>query len=186
MRPAPARRGWRRGMRWRRSGTCAPWATVAGYLPIRSEIDPRPAMLALVGLGYRVGVPVIEGARAAAGVPGLDAGRGDRARARSGSRCRWRASRSSPTCCWCRCWPSTGAGTGWATAAGSTTARSRALRARREVHALGFAYAGAGGAGGAGRRDRHAARRDRDRGGGPLAGVSGACRRPGSRLSGAP
>ena len=36
-------------------------ATVAGYLPIRSEIDPRAAMLALVGLGYRVAVPVIEG-----------------------------------------------------------------------------------------------------------------------------
>jgi 5-formyltetrahydrofolate cyclo-ligase len=35
--------------------------TVAGYLPIRSEIDPLPAMLALVGLGYRIAVPVIEG-----------------------------------------------------------------------------------------------------------------------------
>ena len=34
--------------------------TVAGYLPIRSEIDPRPAMLALIGLGYRVAVPVVE------------------------------------------------------------------------------------------------------------------------------
>ena len=36
--------------------------TVAGYLPIRSEIDPRPTMLALLGLGYRVAVPVVEGA----------------------------------------------------------------------------------------------------------------------------
>jgi 5-formyltetrahydrofolate cyclo-ligase len=35
--------------------------TVAGYLPIRNEIDPRPAMLALAGLGYRVAVPVVEG-----------------------------------------------------------------------------------------------------------------------------
>ena len=35
-------------------------ATVAGYLPVRSEIDPRPAMLALAGLGYRVAVPVVE------------------------------------------------------------------------------------------------------------------------------
>jgi 5-formyltetrahydrofolate cyclo-ligase len=34
--------------------------TVAGYLPVRSEIDPRPAMLALAGLGYRVAVPVVE------------------------------------------------------------------------------------------------------------------------------
>jgi 5-formyltetrahydrofolate cyclo-ligase len=33
---------------------------VSAYLPMRSEIDPRPVMLALVGLGYRVGVPVIE------------------------------------------------------------------------------------------------------------------------------
>jgi 5-formyltetrahydrofolate cyclo-ligase len=34
---------------------------VAGYLPIRTEIDPLPAMLALGGLGYRLCVPVIEG-----------------------------------------------------------------------------------------------------------------------------
>jgi len=34
---------------------------VAGYLPFRSEIDPRPAMMALHGLGYGVCVPVIEG-----------------------------------------------------------------------------------------------------------------------------
>ncbi len=33
---------------------------MAGYLPIRTEIDPRPVMLALHGLGYRVCVPVIE------------------------------------------------------------------------------------------------------------------------------
>jgi 5-formyltetrahydrofolate cyclo-ligase len=33
--------------------------TVAAYLPIRDEIDPLPAMLALHGLGYRVCVPVI-------------------------------------------------------------------------------------------------------------------------------
>jgi 5-formyltetrahydrofolate cyclo-ligase len=35
-------------------------ATVAAYLPIRDEIDPVPAMLALAGLGYAVAVPVIE------------------------------------------------------------------------------------------------------------------------------
>ncbi len=34
--------------------------TVAAYLPMRSEIDPRPVMLALIGLGYRVAAPVIE------------------------------------------------------------------------------------------------------------------------------
>lgn len=33
---------------------------VAGYLAIRTEIDPLPAMLALHGLGYIVCVPVIE------------------------------------------------------------------------------------------------------------------------------
>ena len=32
---------------------------VAAYLPIRDEIDPLPSMLALVGLGFRVAVPVI-------------------------------------------------------------------------------------------------------------------------------
>jgi 5-formyltetrahydrofolate cyclo-ligase len=38
-----------------------PVATVSGYLPIRHELDPMPAMLALAGLGYRLCVPVIEG-----------------------------------------------------------------------------------------------------------------------------
>jgi 5-formyltetrahydrofolate cyclo-ligase len=32
---------------------------VSGYLPIQSELDPRPAMLALAGLGFRVAVPEI-------------------------------------------------------------------------------------------------------------------------------
>jgi 5-formyltetrahydrofolate cyclo-ligase len=34
--------------------------TVSGYLPVRSELDPRPAMLELVGIGVRICVPVIE------------------------------------------------------------------------------------------------------------------------------
>lgn len=34
--------------------------TVSAYIPIRDELNPLPAMLALHGLGYRVGVPVIE------------------------------------------------------------------------------------------------------------------------------
>lgn len=34
-------------------------ATVSGYLPIRDEIDPLPAMRALIARGIRVGVPVI-------------------------------------------------------------------------------------------------------------------------------
>ena len=33
---------------------------VAGYLPIRGELDPVPAMLALSGLGYPLCVPEIE------------------------------------------------------------------------------------------------------------------------------
>jgi 5-formyltetrahydrofolate cyclo-ligase len=36
---------------------------VSGYLPIRHEIDPLPAMLALDGLGYRICVPVIDAPR---------------------------------------------------------------------------------------------------------------------------
>lgn len=35
--------------------------TVAAYLPMRSEIDPVPLMLALVGLGYAVAAPVVVG-----------------------------------------------------------------------------------------------------------------------------
>lgn len=35
---------------------------IAGYLPIRTEIDPRPAMAALHRMGARIGVPVIAGA----------------------------------------------------------------------------------------------------------------------------
>jgi len=33
---------------------------ISGYLPIRSEIDPRPLMRAFLGLGFQVSVPVIE------------------------------------------------------------------------------------------------------------------------------
>ncbi|MFO1106596.1 MAG: 5-formyltetrahydrofolate cyclo-ligase [Amaricoccus sp.] len=33
---------------------------VSAYLPIRTEIDPRPTMMALHGLGYRLAVPVVE------------------------------------------------------------------------------------------------------------------------------
>ncbi len=36
---------------------------VAGYLPIRTELDPMPAMLALHGLGFQLCVPVIEAPR---------------------------------------------------------------------------------------------------------------------------
>lgn len=34
---------------------------VSAYLPMRSEIDPTPLMLALIGLGYVVAAPVIAG-----------------------------------------------------------------------------------------------------------------------------
>jgi len=33
---------------------------ISGYLPIRSEIDPRPLMRAFLGLGFHVCVPVVE------------------------------------------------------------------------------------------------------------------------------
>jgi 5-formyltetrahydrofolate cyclo-ligase len=35
---------------------------IAAYLPIRTEIDPRPAMTALHRMGAQIGVPVIAGA----------------------------------------------------------------------------------------------------------------------------
>lgn len=35
---------------------------IAGYMPIRTEIDPRPAMTALCDAGARLCVPVVEGA----------------------------------------------------------------------------------------------------------------------------
>ncbi|QPH53000.1 5-formyltetrahydrofolate cyclo-ligase [Pontivivens ytuae] len=38
-----------------------PERVVAGYMPIRTEIDPLPAMRALVAAGRRVSVPVIAG-----------------------------------------------------------------------------------------------------------------------------
>jgi 5-formyltetrahydrofolate cyclo-ligase len=38
-----------------------PGAMVAGYRPVRSEIDPEPLMLALEGLGFGLCLPVIVG-----------------------------------------------------------------------------------------------------------------------------
>jgi len=37
-------------------------AVISGYIPIRTEIDPRPAMAALHAAGARICVPVIAGA----------------------------------------------------------------------------------------------------------------------------
>lgn len=39
----------------------APGVVVSGYMPIRSEIDPRPTMTALAEAGVQLCVPVIEG-----------------------------------------------------------------------------------------------------------------------------
>lgn len=38
-----------------------PPGVVAGYMPIRTELDPLPAMAALEGLGHRLCLPVIQG-----------------------------------------------------------------------------------------------------------------------------
>jgi 5-formyltetrahydrofolate cyclo-ligase len=38
-----------------------PPAIVSGFLPIRDEIDPRPLMAMLRGLGYRLCLPVMQG-----------------------------------------------------------------------------------------------------------------------------
>lgn len=40
----------------------APATVIAGYWPIRTEIDPLPVLAALVGSGRRVALPVVEGA----------------------------------------------------------------------------------------------------------------------------
>ncbi len=39
------------------SGLPASYAIVAGYWPIRDEIDPRPCLLALQARGYRIALP---------------------------------------------------------------------------------------------------------------------------------
>ena len=39
-----------------------PAEVIAGYWPIRTEIDPVPVLAALVGAGRRVALPVVEGA----------------------------------------------------------------------------------------------------------------------------
>jgi 5-formyltetrahydrofolate cyclo-ligase len=71
--------------------------TVSAYLPIRDELDPGPAMLALAGLGYRLCVPVIEGRglplRFREWVPGAAVVGG-----RSGWRCRRLGSGWCPSC----------------------------------------------------------------------------------------
>ena len=147
--------------------------TVAGYLPIRSEIDPRPAMLALTGLGYRVragGRGTAAGRwRSGPGSPGGD----DRARARSASRCRSAAEPVEPDVLLVPMLAFDARGHRLGYGGGFYDRTIAGLRARREVHALGFAYAAQEVDVGAGQRDRHAARRDRDRGGGPLAGAAG-------------
>jgi len=40
----------------------APASVVAGYWPIKEEIDPRPLMLVLAGLGHSLALPVVSGA----------------------------------------------------------------------------------------------------------------------------
>ncbi len=42
-------------------GTLGAESVVSAYLPMRTEIDPRPAMLALHGRGHRICLPVIDG-----------------------------------------------------------------------------------------------------------------------------
>lgn len=46
----------------RELGRIPPSCWVAGYLPIKSEMDAKPLMLALHGLGCNICVPVVQGA----------------------------------------------------------------------------------------------------------------------------
>ena len=95
---------------------------VSGYWPMRGELDPRPALLALAAAGHPLCLPVVAGKGQAPDFPGLDAGRGPGA---GGLRRRGAGARepapAAVAACWCRCWPSTGAATAWATAGASTT-----------------------------------------------------------------
>jgi len=43
-----------------------PGSVVAGYWPLRDEIDPRPLMLALAGRGHALALPVVAGPRGTA------------------------------------------------------------------------------------------------------------------------
>ena len=43
---------------WLASARLAPGSVISGYWPIRSELDPRPAMQALAERGYRIALPV--------------------------------------------------------------------------------------------------------------------------------
>ena len=53
----------------------APGTVVAGYSPIRSEIDPLPLMRKLAAQGARLALPADDGARPVAGIPRLVARR---------------------------------------------------------------------------------------------------------------
>jgi 5-formyltetrahydrofolate cyclo-ligase len=45
------------------AATFGPPGIVSGYLPIRDELDPRPAMAVLAALGWRLALPVVTGPR---------------------------------------------------------------------------------------------------------------------------
>ena len=145
--------------------------TVAGYLPIRSEIDPRPAMLALIGLGYRVAVPVVEAPGQPLAFRAWSPG-GTTEPGAFGVEVPVAAEPVEPDVLLVPMLAFDARGHRLGYGGGfydRTIARApgaaRGARARVRLR-------GAGGGPRARQRDRHAARRCRDRGGGPLAGVS--------------
>ena len=97
-------------------------------------------MLALIGLGFRVAVPVVEAPGAAAGVPGLDAPAGRPSRAPSACRCR-SAEPVEPDVLLVPMLAFDGRGHRLGYGGGFYDRTIAGLRARRAVTALGFAYA---------------------------------------------
>jgi 5-formyltetrahydrofolate cyclo-ligase len=115
-------------------------STVSAYLPIGSELDPRPLMAALRGLGFALAVPVIEAKglplRFRSWVPGVAVVRGP-----FGVEVPAEGDWVEPDLLVVPLLAFDGAGHRLGYGAGFYDRTLAGLRARRRVVALGFAYA---------------------------------------------